>query len=84
MLDPQRVEVRIFLRKEQGVLIEQLRRLSAEIADMYYGGLCSFGDEKNPFRLPLAAQSSRKMPEHISEAKPAWEKRDQCRPLLNE
>lgn len=66
MLDPQRVEVRIFLRKEQGVLIEQLRRHSAEIADMYYGGLCSFADEKNPFRLPLAAHAFREVIAHCT------------------
>jgi hypothetical protein len=44
----------MFLRKEQGVLIEKLKRRSPEIADMYYGGLCSFADERNPFRLSLA------------------------------
>ena len=66
MLDPQRVEVRIFLRKEQGVLIEQLKRRGAEIADMYYGGLCSFADEKNPFRLPLAAHAFREVIAHCA------------------
>src|ERR1035441_10526548 len=66
MLDPQRVEVRMFLRKEQGVLIEQLKRRSPEIADMYYGGLCSFADEKNPFRLPLAAHAFREVIAHCA------------------
>lgn len=45
----QHVEVCMFLREEQGMLIEQLRRRSPEIADMYYGGLCSFADDKNPY-----------------------------------
>jgi hypothetical protein len=56
----------MFLRKQQGVLIEQLRRRSAEIADMYYGGLCSFADEKNPFRLPLAAHAFREVIAHCA------------------
>jgi hypothetical protein len=56
----------MFLRKEQGVLIEQLKRRSPEIADMYYGGLCSFADEKNPFRLPLAAHAFREVIAHCA------------------
>jgi hypothetical protein len=66
MLDPQRVEVRLFLRKQQSVLIEQLKRRSPEIADMYYGGLCSFADEKNPLRLPLAAHAFREVMTHCA------------------
>jgi hypothetical protein len=56
----------MFLRKQQGVVVEQLRRRSAEIADMYYGGLCSFADEKNPLRLPLAAHAFREVMTHCS------------------
>jgi hypothetical protein len=56
----------LFLRREQGLLIEQLRRRSAEIADMYYGGLCSLADEKNPFRLPLAAHAFREVIAHCA------------------
>jgi hypothetical protein len=56
----------MFLRREQGVLIEQLKRRSPEIADMYYGGLCSFADEKNPFRLPLAAHAFREVIAHCA------------------
>ena len=56
----------MFLRKEQGMLIEALKRRSPEIADMYYGGLCSFADEKNPFRLPLAAHAFREVIAHCA------------------
>lgn len=56
----------MFLRKEQGTLIEQLNRRSPEIADMYYGGLCSLADEKNPFRLPLAAHAFREVMTHCA------------------
>jgi hypothetical protein len=56
----------MFLRKEQGVLIEQLKHRSPEIADMYCGGLCSFADEKNPFRLPLAAHAFREVIAHCA------------------
>jgi hypothetical protein len=56
----------MFFRKEQGVLIEQLKRRSPEIAEMYYGGLCSFADEKNPFRLPLAAHAFREVMTHCA------------------
>jgi hypothetical protein len=57
----------MFLREEQGVLIEKLRRRSPEIADMYYGGLCSFADENNPFRLPLAAHAFREVIAHCAQ-----------------
>lgn len=56
----------MFLRKEEGMLIEQLKRRSPKIADMYYGGLCSFADEKNPFRLPLAAHAFREVIAHCA------------------
>jgi hypothetical protein len=56
----------MFFRKEQGVLIEQLKRRNPEIAEMYYGGLCSFADEKNPFRLPLAAHAFREVRTHCA------------------
>jgi len=56
----------MFLRKEQGELIERLKRRGPEIADMYYGGLCSFADEKNPFRLPLAAHAFREVMTHCA------------------
>jgi hypothetical protein len=59
----------MFLRNEQGMLIEQLKRRSPEIADMYYGGLCSFADEKNPFRLPLAAHAFREVIAHCARLK---------------
>jgi hypothetical protein len=56
----------MFIRKEQGVLIEQLKRRSPQIADMYYGGLCSFADEKNPFRFQLAAHAFREVIAHCA------------------
>src|ERR1035437_281486 len=56
----------MFLRTEQGVLIERLKRRNPEIADMYWGGLCSFADEKNPFRLQLAAHAFREVIAHCA------------------
>jgi hypothetical protein len=56
----------MLLRREQGVLIEQLQCRSPEIADMYCGGLCSFSDAKNPFRLPLAAHAFREVMKHCT------------------
>ena len=56
----------MYLRKEQGSIIEQLKRRDPGIADIYYGGLCSFGDEKNPFRLQLAAHAFREVIAHCA------------------
>jgi hypothetical protein len=56
----------MYLRKEQGLLIEQLKRRDPEISDIYYGGLCSFADEKNPFRLQLAAHAIREVIAHCA------------------
>jgi hypothetical protein len=56
----------MFLREEQSVLIEQLKRRSSSIADMYCGGLRSFADEANPYRFQLAAHAFREMIAHCA------------------
>jgi hypothetical protein len=56
----------MFLRQEQSVLIEQFKRRSSSIADMYYGGLRAFADEANPYRLQLAAHAFREMIAHCA------------------
>lgn len=56
----------MFLRQEQSVLIEQFKRRSSSIADMYYGGLRAFADEANPYRFQLAAHAFREMIAHCA------------------
>jgi hypothetical protein len=57
----------MFLREEQRVLIEQLKRKSTPIADMYYGGLRSLADEENPYRFHLAAHAFRELIAHCAQ-----------------
>lgn len=57
----------MFLRHEQGALLEQLRRRSSSIADIYFGGLRSFADEANPYRFQLAAHAFRELIAHSTE-----------------
>lgn len=54
----------MFLRTEQGALLEQLGRRSTMIADIYFGGLRIFADETNPYRFQLAAHAFRELIAH--------------------
>jgi hypothetical protein len=54
----------MFLRQEQSVLLEQLSRRSAAIADIYFGGLRVLADETNPYRFQLAAHAFRELITH--------------------
>ena len=58
---------RVFLRNEQNVLLEQLRRRSARVANIYFGGLRALTDEENPCRFELAAHAFRELISHCSE-----------------
>jgi hypothetical protein len=57
----------MFLRHEQGALLEQLGRRSSRIADIYFGGLRSFADEANPYRFQWAAHAFRELIAHSTE-----------------
>lgn len=54
----------MFLRQEQGVLLEQLGRRNPMVADVYFGGLRAFADETNPYRFQLAAHAFRELIAH--------------------
>jgi hypothetical protein len=54
----------MFLRREQNALLDQLKRRSESIADIYFGGLRAFADETNPYRFQLAAHSFREVLSH--------------------
>jgi hypothetical protein len=54
----------MFLRKEQGMLLEQLGRRDPLVADIYVGGLRVFADETNPYRFQLAAHAFRELIAH--------------------
>ena len=54
----------MFLRQEQGLLLEQLGRRDALVAEIYVGGLRAFADETNPYRFQLAAHAFREMIAH--------------------
>lgn len=57
----------MFLRREQRVLLEQLQRRSAALAQIYIGGLQVLADEGNPTRFQLAAHSFRELISHCPE-----------------
>jgi hypothetical protein len=54
----------MFLRQEQGMLLEQLGRRDPLVADIYVGGLRAFADETNPYRFQLAAHAFRELIAH--------------------
>ena len=54
----------MFLRQEQGALLEQLKRRDPLMADIYFGGLRAFADESNPYRFQLAAHAFRELIAH--------------------
>jgi hypothetical protein len=54
----------MFLRQEQGVLLEQLGLRDPLIADIYFGGLRSLADDTNPYRFQLAAHAFRELIAH--------------------
>lgn len=54
----------MFLRQEQGGLLEQLKRRDPLMADIYFGGLRAFADETNPYRFQLAAHAFRELIAH--------------------
>jgi hypothetical protein len=54
----------MFLRQEQGVILEQLGRRDPLVADIYVGGLRAFADETNPYRFQLAAHAFRELIAH--------------------
>ncbi len=56
----------MFLRQEQGALLEHLRHRSTSIADIYFGGLQIFADETNPYRFQLAAHAFRELIAHCA------------------
>lgn len=54
----------MFLRQEQGALLEHLKRRSTSIADIYFGGLRTFSDEANPYRFQQSAHAFRELIAH--------------------
>ena len=54
----------MFLRQEQGILLDQLVRRDALVAEIYAGGLKAFTDETNPYRFQLAAHAFRELIAH--------------------
>ena len=54
----------MFLRQEQGILLDQLGRRDSMVADIYVGGLRAFADETNPYRFQLAAHAFRELIAH--------------------
>jgi len=57
----------MFLRHEQGTLLEQLRRRSESLAAIYMGGLRVLADDGNPTRYHLAAHAFRELLSNCSE-----------------
>ena len=54
----------MFLRQEQGLLLDQLGRRDPLFADIYAGGLRALADETNPYRFQLAAHAFRELIAH--------------------
>lgn len=54
----------MFLRQEQGELLDQLGRRDPLFAEIYGGGLRAFADETNPYRFQLAAHAFRELIAH--------------------
>ncbi|MBN9616783.1 MAG: hypothetical protein BGO25_15585 [Acidobacteriales bacterium 59-55] len=54
----------MFLRQEQGVLLDQLGRRDPLIAEIYAGGLRAFADDTNPYRFQLSAHAFRELIAH--------------------
>jgi hypothetical protein len=57
-------QYQMFFRQEQEPLLQQLRRRSRSIADIYMGGLLSFADSTNPYRFQLSAHAFRELIDH--------------------